>query len=221
MSSERDRQILRAREIDKMSTVMITFGVNVVKKNPIKVGAYVVGLLLCLFFNVCSMNKEEMEEAKKFYTVLQVQEQQSTATAKSKLGVGVGETRDLFWRRFSQGKGFAARQTKWDALFLGISAMGRDEGLILNMLFNFTIGLIGAVVTFIFSLVGVIRSYQASIFLGLSFFALASLAAVAFVLSWLIGLYFATAGVVYVSAVVMSNNLRIGAGDEQGRRRVN
>ena len=37
MSSERDRQILRAREIDKMSTVMITFGVNVVKKNPIKV----------------------------------------------------------------------------------------------------------------------------------------------------------------------------------------
>jgi hypothetical protein len=37
MSSERDRQILRAREIDKMSTVMITLGVNVVKKNPIKV----------------------------------------------------------------------------------------------------------------------------------------------------------------------------------------
>ena len=35
-----------------------------------------------------------------------------------------------FWTRFSQGKGFAQRQTKWDALFMGISAMGRDESFV-------------------------------------------------------------------------------------------
>ena len=47
----------------------------------------------------------------------------------------------------SLGKNFATRQTKWDALFMGIQAMGRDEHLIsylfrllLTMAFNFTFG---------------------------------------------------------------------------------
>ena len=39
MSSDRDRQVLHAREMDKMSTVMVKAGVEVVKKNPIKVSS--------------------------------------------------------------------------------------------------------------------------------------------------------------------------------------
>ena len=46
-----------------------------------------------------------------------------------------------------KGKSFAQRQSKWDALFMGIGAMGRDENLLsyilrllLSVAFNFTIG---------------------------------------------------------------------------------
>ena len=45
------------------------------------------------------------------------------ADAKSNVGVfssfGVEEARDMFWRRFSDGKQFAKRQTMWDAMFMG------------------------------------------------------------------------------------------------------
>ena len=59
---------------------------------------------------------------------------------------GISETRDTFTRYFTGGKDFAKRQTTWDALFMAISAMGRDEGLLeyllrllVNMLINFTL----------------------------------------------------------------------------------
>ena len=45
---------MTARNIDRMSTVLIDAGVHVVKRNPIKVGGYLFGILLCLFFNVCT-----------------------------------------------------------------------------------------------------------------------------------------------------------------------
>jgi hypothetical protein len=55
------------------------------------------------------------------------------------------------------GKNFASRQTKWDALFMGIRAMGRDESivsyafrLILTMAFNFTLG--GSSLSLLFAL---------------------------------------------------------------------
>ena len=50
--------VVQAREIDKVSTVLIDFGVNVVKKNPIKVGFYVVGILLCFLFNGFQVNED-------------------------------------------------------------------------------------------------------------------------------------------------------------------
>ena len=51
MSSERDRQLQTARDIDRMSTAMLKFGAKVVKRNPMKVGSYLVGILICLFFS--------------------------------------------------------------------------------------------------------------------------------------------------------------------------
>ena len=64
----------------------------------------------------------------------------------------------------------------------------------MSMVFNFTIGVIGAAITFLFSLVSVIRSYQASFLAGFTFFALSALAVIAFLATWLIGFYLATAG---------------------------
>ena len=91
--------------------------------------------------------------------------------AKGKVGVfsvyAVQEARDLFWGSMGQGKAFAKRASMWDLLFMGLGSMGRDEGLVsflfrlaLNVLMNFTMGLIGATVAFIWYLWDVIKSYQ-------------------------------------------------------------
>ena len=156
-------------------------------------------------------------------------ERENMRTLKAKLGIfstfGVTETRQVFNERFARGKKFAQRQSWWDAIFLGIGAMGRDEGLIeylfrllINMLFNFTIGMIGAVTSFIYSLIGIIQGYNTSFAVALPFFLLGSLAAVSFAMSWLVGLYLAAAGTVYVSATLIDPNLRIEGGRGRGRQ---
>lgn len=65
MSSSRDQQIAQARELDRISTLLIDVGVRTVKRNPIKVSLYVVGLAICLFFNGIKMSSEQ---AKAFET---------------------------------------------------------------------------------------------------------------------------------------------------------
>lgn len=247
-SSTRDQQLARAREIDQLSTVLVDVGVRFVKRNPIKVGLYVVGLLICLLFNgisvsqeqninfekqlssidysasqnagmeadiaydryyrskgwffscnqQCQINKEAYEQALNRYKHEQAQISGQLSAAKSSLGLysefGVSETRNMFWDRFGMGKSFATRQTKYDALFMGLGAMGRDESLvnylmriIIRALFNFTLGVCMAVVTFMWSLVGLIRSYQPSMLTFVTFFGFASIAAISFALTWLIG----------------------------------
>jgi hypothetical protein len=269
MSSGRDRQLQTAKELDKASTVLIKVGVDAVKRNPIKTGAYLLGLLLCLFFNgltitqpqreafyqdlkqidhdrldslqsevhtaynmyyrskgwfscdqKCQMFYTEYQNVDQLYQVAKKEEDQKLYAAKAKLGLfseyGVEETRQYFWEKFAQGKGFATRQTKWDALFMGISAMSRDENLIsyllrvaLSMLFNFTIGMFGAVIAFIFGLGYILQSFQAGFLSGTIFFLFASLAAISFAISWLIGLYALTAGTAYVGLKLVASNMRL------------
>jgi hypothetical protein len=60
-SSDRDQQLQMARDMDRMSTALIDFGTRVVKKNPIKVGGYIIGLLICLFFNGFAVNEERLD----------------------------------------------------------------------------------------------------------------------------------------------------------------
>ena len=278
MSSTREERIQQARQLDEGSTVLINFGVKFVKKNPIPVGLYLIGILLCLLFNGyqvsesqrtayekslqtidynslydaqdnyydlknkydrskgwfscdsrCQLNKRFAEEAHIGYQNELAKEKQLIKEAKSSVGLfsayGVTETRDLFWNRFAQGRGFAQRQSKWDALFLGIRAMSRDESLfeylarlLMNLLMNFTIGTIGAVIAFIWSLYSLIQTYQASILYALPFFMFASLSAVAFAMTWLIGLYAAAAGTVYVGAKIAASNLRVQDGRGEGPR---
>jgi len=113
---------------------------------------------------------------------------------------------------------------------MGIGAIGRDEKLasylmriVASLLFNFTLGVFGAVVAFVFGLYALIQSYKASLLSGFMFFLLASLSACAFALTWIIGLYLATAGTVYVGAKVLASNVRLEdsqAGGGQRRNRV-
>jgi hypothetical protein len=105
--------------------------------------------------------------------------------------------------------------------------MGRDEKLasyvlrlVLSFVFNFTIGVVGAVLVFMGGLYGLIQSFQPDAVSALAFFGLASLAAISFALTWLLGLYVATAGTVYVGAKLISSNMRIEDGGRGGRDRV-
>lgn len=174
--------------------------------------------------STCQEYKALMESLTQEYNKLHAMQEQALSDAKAKLGIlstiGIDETRQLFWRRFSQGRGFAQRQTKWDALFMGISAMGRDEGLfsyllrvLFSLLFNFTIGMIGAVIAFITSLFSLIYTYQTPIYTAFVYFGLASLAAISFALTWMVMLYVAAAGTVFVGVKVLGANMRI----EEGR----
>jgi len=159
------------------------------------------------------------------YENIKGQYESKMVEGNSQVGVfstyGVQQTRDLFWRMFAHGKGFAKRQTMWDALFVGLSAMSRDETiveyagrLLFSMLFNFTFGLFGALVAFVWNLWTVVSSFGADILTGGFFFLVCSISAAAFSISWLLGLYAATAGVVYFVAS-SGNNATL---EEQRRR---
>lgn len=109
--------------------------------------------------------------------------------------------------------------------------MARDENILsyalrvlISLLLNFTIGLFGAVIGFMWSLYGLIRTYQTSLIMAWTYFLFASLAAIAFAASWLIGLYLAAAGTVYVGVKALASNGRIefgrhGAGAGMGSPR--
>jgi hypothetical protein len=206
-------QEIQQRELERASSALIDLGVRTVKRNPIKVGAYVIGLLFCYFFNgfktspenfqkyedaisrvnfsrveslanvvqywqgkyyrskgwftcdnVCKSNQNQYQLAIKEYELAKSSEENKIIQAKNNLGIfsehGVAETRDLFWQKFSRGKEFASRQSKWDAFFITLGAMGRDESIIeyalrllLSVLFNLTLGVCTAVLFFVFRLV--------------------------------------------------------------------
>lgn len=158
--------------------------------------------------------------------MLKRNEAELVSAAKSKIGIfselGVKETREAFWERYSQGKGFAERQTKFDAAFFGFRAMMRDESMmeyivtmLVRVLFNFTLGVIATVVTFMWSSVAVIRSFQASPIVGIIFFVGAVLAAVAFAVSWLLLIVAGVGGTAYATIkLAVANGGRI----EGGRR---
>jgi len=176
----------------------------------------------------CQANKLIFNEADKIYQKEKDIERKAMQSAKQSVGLfseyGVGDCRWLFNQQFASGKQFAKRQTQWDALFMGIQfAMGRDENivnyifrLLMNLLVNLTLGGFGALIGFLFNLWSLIVEYHTNVFVGVSFFVLAALAAFSFSFAWLMGIYFAAAGTVYVGGKFLIANMRIA--DDDGRR---
>ncbi len=257
------------------SDIIITSGTNFIKKHPVPVAAYVVGLLLCLLFNgislsenqrkefykdvsnidylelegaamdvelasrrysnskgwfftcneECQLFKTDYEQAQHSFNTLKQREEQLLSNAKGKVGIfsdiGVTETRNAFWNRFNQGKQFAKSQSKFDMYMYGFRAMMRDESLVsyllsmlIRVLFNFTLGVVIAVVSFIWTLIGVIRTFQASPIAGILFFIGASIASIAFAVTCIVVLFGGAGGAVYVAVKLVAANARI----EDGRR---
>lgn len=175
---------------------------------------------------VCTANYESLQHAQSELRSLQNDFAAVSSEAKQTVGLfseyGVQEVRELFWAQFASGKDFAKRSSWYDLIFMGIGSMGRDESLmefalrfLMNMLINFTMGLIGALIGFYWYLWGVISSYEPNFLVALSFFMLASTAATSMVVSYLVGLYSAAAGSVFVAAKIGGQGMRV---QDQTRR---
>jgi len=81
----------------------------------------------------------------------------------------------------------------------------------MSVLMNITIGIFGAVVSFIWCLYGLIVTYQANIATALVYFMFASVAACSFGMTFVVGMYLVTAGTVYVGAKLISTQYRLEA----------
>jgi len=169
---------------------------------------------------LCKRNKQKKENAK--YRLDQIRKEGNLrmSDAKSIAGlfseVGVGEVQDSFWSYFSSGKQFAKRQSMWDAMFMGMRSMGRDEKFIeyglkvlMQVLLNFSIGLVMALFLFVVGLWSIVRSYQPNPIVAVLFFVSAACAAFSFVATYLLAMYGAAAGGVYGVLKVAEGNLRL------------
>jgi len=177
--------------------------------------------------SLCKRNKQRMNEAAGTLDEIRREGYARMSDAKSIAGifseVGVEEVKDSFWQYFGAGKEFAKRQSMWDALFIGMRTMSRDESMveyalrmIMQVLINFSLGLIGALVVFIFGVWSIIKSYQPDPMTAVVFFVGSCCAAFAFVSTYLFGIYGAVAGGLYGMAKMTENNIRLEGG---GRRR--
>jgi len=167
--------------------------------------------------SLCQRNKRRMEESQKVLDSVRKEGYNRMSDAKSVAGlfseVGVSEVRDSFWEYFASGKRFAKRQTMWDAMFIGMRSMSRDENMmeylfkvLLQVLMNFSIGLCMALLFFIFGLWNIIKSYQPNPLSAVAFFVSAVCAGFAFVLTYLMIMYGAVIGGVYGMAKMAENN---------------
>lgn len=178
---------------------------------------------------LCQHNKQRMQRANDRLAAIRRDGQARMSDAKSVAGlfseVGVGEVQDSFWSYFQQGKQFAKRQSMWDAMFMGIRSMGRDESMIeyglrvlMQVLLNFSMGLVMALIFFVFGLWSIVSSYQPNPLVAVIFFVLAACAAFSFVVTYLLAIYGAAAGGVYGVLKVAETNARA-ARINNGRQR--
>lgn len=177
----------------------------------------------------CTERYAILQEAQARLKVVQSHNDVKVSNAKAKVGVfseyGVQEARDLFWGIFAKGRGFAQQSSWYDMIFIGLGSIGSDESFaeafirwIIQLIMNFTIGMIGTFVAFVYSLWGLVTSYQPSYLAAGVFFVLASTAAMSLLVSFLAGLYFSAAGTVFVAAQAAGPNLRLGGRPRMQRR---
>ncbi|KAL7490616.1 hypothetical protein ACHAWT_000176 [Skeletonema menzelii] len=112
-------------------------------------------------------------------------------------------------------------------MFMGMRSISRDESFIeyglkmlMQVLINFSMGLVMALFVFIFGLWGIISTYQANPLTALFFFVSASSAAFAFVSTYLFAIYGAAAGGVVGVVKMAESNMRIEAARGGGRARI-
>lgn len=171
--------------------------------------------------HMCQRHKKRMEQTEKTLQRIRQEGNARMSDAKAIAGlssdVAVNEIKDSFWQYFTSGKRFAKRQSMWDIMFMGIRSMsrGRDESTVefmmkalMQILLNFSIGLIMALTFFVIGLWNIIRTYQPNPIVALLAFLAASAAAFSFVITYLLAIYGAAAGGVYGLAKLAESSAR-------------
>jgi len=181
---------------------------------------------------LCQRNKRRMEDSKYKLDQIRLEGQARMSDAKSIAGlfseIGVGEAQDSFWSYFASGKQYAKRQSMWDAFFIGMRSMRRDEkffeyalNVLMQVLVNFSLGLVMALVFFVIGLWSIVRSYQPNPIVAVLFFIAVACAAFSVVVTYLVAIYGAAAGGVYGLLKVAETNARAGRlqqGQQQQQR---
>ena len=178
----------------------------------------------------CQQYKTKFEASKISWNKLNAEKIDTIRTANSQIGIlstqGIQDTHERFWKAFSGGRRFASRQSKWDAFFMGISALQKNEKIgsyllriIINFVFNFTLGVIMAVLNFWWQLWGLMVEYKASIMTCACYLGGAVLASLSFAASFLLLLYIGAAGTVYVGAKFLATSIRIENGPNRNHLR--
>jgi ABC-type multidrug transport system fused ATPase/permease subunit len=183
--------------------------------------------------SLCQRNQARMKQSETVLNAIRQEGAARTSDAKSVAGlystVGMEEVQDSFWQQFHAGKRFAKRQSMWDALFMGIRTMsrGRDESwiefalkVLMQVLLNLSMGLIMALIFFVFGLWSIVRSYQPDPLTAVLFFCGASISAASFVVTYLLAVYGAAAGGVYAVLKVGETAGRARIADQQRQQRV-
>lgn len=181
--------------------------------------------------SLCQRHKQRMEISKSNLDQIRKEGNDKMSDAKSVAGIfselGVGEAKDYFWEKFDSGKRFAKRQSMWDAFFIAMRSVtrGRDESFIeyamkvlMQILVNFSMGLVMALIFFVIGLWSLVRSYQPDPLTALIFFVTATCAAFSFVATYLFVIYGAAATSVYGVAKFAETNMRIEGGGNNNRR---
>lgn len=172
----------------------------------------------------CQVAKMEFESKGRAWKQLDDNRIQLMRNANSEIGLlsteGITHTRDRFWEQFGKGQRFASRQSKWDAFFMGLSALQKNEKIgsyllriFLNFIFNLTLGIIMAVISFWFALWGIIVEYKAPILTSLLYAFGAVVASASFFVTAVVILYVGAAGTVYVGAKALATTVRIEDGN--------
>mmetsp|Transcript_30090 Transcript_30090/g.80510 ORF Transcript_30090/g.80510 Transcript_30090/m.80510 type:complete len:147 (-) Transcript_30090:161-601(-) len=111
----------------------------------------------------------------------------------------------------------------WDLIFMGWR-WGRDEQLVtvvlrwlMQLLMNFTLGLIGALFVFVWRLWGLIAAYKPDPLTAAMYFGAAALSATVCVMSYLALMYAAAAGTVGVVGKALVDHARRIENDPQAR----
>jgi len=158
--------------------------------------------------------KRRVMEARQFFDAESRARDELISEAKGSVGLwspyGVKEVRKRFWDAYQSGKDFAKRMTWWDVLLGGVGR--RDEEAWVTMMrwigqimMNFTVGLLSALVSFCFSLLAMIWEYKASLASGVAFFAVAMSGASAMIAFFIGGMYTTAVGGVYLVAKQAQN----------------
>jgi len=166
------------------------------------------------------VNEREVPKARALarFQTKQAERNALVSQAKASVGIwsayGIEETRAQFWQTFQEGKDMGKRMTFYDMIFSMFNSRDENAGSFfarwaIRILMNYTIGMLVAVVRFLFQLGSIVWSYSPNFLSGSLFFAVAAFSACSLIGAFILLMYASCVG----CCLFMSN-----ANGEKSRR---